>query len=340
MNQNRPNARILVVDDAMESIQIAGTILKEKGYQVNTARNGKQALQVVEMTIPDLILMDIIMPEMDGYECCDQLKKNERTKDIPIIFLTAVTEVAEIVQGLEREAVDYIFKPFNASELLSRIKTHLDLRRVRLELEHLTEQASRYISPQIFEAIMKGEKDTVLETVRKPVTVLFSDIVRFTERTETMGDKDLTRWLNDYCDAMAKLVLQHGGTLDKFIGDNVMVFYGDPKTEGVKQDAISCIRLAIEMNQVVETMDIQVRIGVNSGTTYVGNFGTERQMNYTIIGKAVNAASRVQTACEPGKILISQATHNLVKNDFWCEERGPIKVKGFANEIMTYWVNG
>ena len=108
----------------------------------------------------------------------------------------------------------------------------------------------------------------------------------------------------------------------------------------MKEDAVSCIRMAIEMNQVVEAMDIQVRIGVNSGSAYVGNFGTEWQMNYTVIGKAVNAASRLQIACEPGKILISQATHDLVKDDFWCDERGLIKFKGFANEVMTYWVNG
>ena len=338
MNQNHPKARILLVDDVMENIQIAGTILKEKGYRLNTARNGKQALEVVEMTIPDLILLDIMMPEMDGYECCDQLKKNERTKDIPIIFLTAITEAAKIVHGLEHGAVDYIIKPFNASELVSRIKTHLDLRQARLDLESLTQKASRYISPHVFDAIFKGEKDAVLETEQKRLTILFSDIVGFTERTETMGDKELTRWLNDYCDEMAKLVLQHGGTLDKFIGDSVMAFFGDPVSAGVKEDAVSC--MAIEMNQVVEAMGIQVRIGVNSGSAYVGNFGTEQQMNYTIIGKAVNAASRLQTSCEPGKILISQTTYDFVKDDFWCNERGLIKVKGFADEIMTYWVNG
>ena len=170
------------------------------------------------------------MPEMDGYECCDKLKQNERTKNIPIIFLTAITEAAEIVHGLERGAVDYIFKPFNAAELLSRIKTHIDLRRARLELEDLTQKASRYVSPRVFKAIFKGEKDTVLETVQKPLTVFFSDIVRFTDRTETMGDKELTKWLNGYCDAMGKLVLNHSGTLDKFIGDSIMVFFGDPKS--------------------------------------------------------------------------------------------------------------
>lgn len=331
--------RILLVDDTMENIQVAGTILKDVGYQLNIARNGKQALQVCEKTTPDLILLDIMMPEMDGYECCRKLKAAPATRDIPVIFLSANTETADIVKGFETGAVDYIVKPFNAPELLSRIHTHLSLRKAHLDLEHLTEQASRYISPHVFRAIFNGEKDTVLETSEKPLTIFFSDIVNFTKTTESMGDKDLTAWLNNYCDRMAKQVLKHGGTLDKFIGDAVMVFFGDPESKGEKEDAIACVRMALEMIQEAEDMNIQIRVGLNSGPAYVGNFGTQQQMNYTIIGNAVNLASRLEHGSEPGKILVSQATYELVKDDFWCEERGPIKVKGIENEIMTYWVN-
>ncbi len=340
MSAANKHARILLVDDVMENIQVAGTILKEKGYQINIARNGKQALQVIEKTTPDLILLDIMMPEMDGFECCEKLKANDATKDIPIIFLTANTETGDIVKGFEKGAVDYIFKPFNAPELLSRINTHLSLRQAHLDLEDLTQKASRYISPHVFQAIFKGEKDTLLETTEKPLTIFFSDIVGFTKRTESLGDKDLTGWLNGYCDKMASQVLKHGGTLDKFIGDAVMVFYGDPQSKGVKEDAIACTRMAIEMIQDVADMDIQIRVGLNSGPAYVGNFGTQKQMNYTIIGNAVNLASRLEHSSEPGKILVSQTTYDLVKDDFWCEEHGPIKVKGIENDVMTYWVNG
>ena len=331
--------RILLVDDTMENIQVAGTILKDNGYQLNIARNGKQALQVCEKTTPDLILLDIMMPEMDGFECCEKLKADDKTEDIPLIFLTANTETSDIVKGFEMGAVDYIFKPFNAPELLSRINTHLSLRQAHLDLENLTEKASRYISPHVFNALFKGEKDTVLETIEKPLTIFFSDICNFTKTTESMGDKDLTEWLNGYCDRMAKQVLKHGGTLDKLIGDAVMVFFGDPETKGEKEDAISAIRMALEMMQEAEEMNIQIRVGLNSGPAYVGNFGTQQQMNYTIIGNAVNLASRLEHGSEPGKILVSQATYDLVKDDFWCEERGPIKVKGIENDIMTYWVN-
>ena len=336
----RKPARILLVDDVMENIQVAGAILKEKGYQLNIARNGKQALQVVEKTTPDLILLDIVMPEMDGFECCMQLKANPATRDIPVVFLTANTDTKDLVKGFELGAVDYIIKPFNAPELLSRIHTHIALRQAHLDLAEITQKASRYISPHVFQAIFTGEKSTELATTQKPLTVFFSDIAGFTKRTEKLGDTELTRWLNGYCERMASLVLKHGGTLDKFIGDAVMVFFGDPQTKGVKEDAVACVRMAIEMMQDVASMDIQIRVGINSGPAFVGNFGTQQQMNYSIIGNAVNLASRLEHASEPGKILVSQATYDLVKDDFWCEARGPIKVKGIENDIMTYWVNG
>lgn len=340
MNAPRRSSRILVVDDVIENIQLAGTILKEKGYQLNIARNGKQALQVVEKTKPDLILMDVEMPEMNGYECCKVLKANPETQDIPIIFLTSNMESNDIVKGFELGAVDYVGKPFHASELLARIHTHLALRQAHLDLENLTQKASRYISPHVFQAIFKGEKDTLLTTTQKPLTVFFSDIVGFSNCTEKLGDQELTRWFNSYCEQMAAQVFKHGGTLDKFIGDAVMVFFGDPQSHGVKEDAVACVRMAIEMMQSAASMDIQIRAGINSGPAHVGNFGTQQQMNYTIMGNAVNMASRLEQGSEPGRILISQATYELVKDNFWCDVRGPIKIKGIEHEITTYWVNG
>ena len=139
---------------------------------------------------------------------------------------------------------------------------------------------------------------------------------------------------------MARICHHHGGTLDKFIGDAVMSFFGDPHTAGEQADAVNCLRMAIEMNQATEEWGVEIRTGINSGTCSVGNFGSATHLNYTVIGHVVNAAARLQSASEPGRILISQATYDLVKDDFWCEERGPVKVKGIEHEIMTYWVNG
>ena len=170
-------SRILLVDDQMEYIQVGGSILKENGYHLNIARNGKQALNVCSKTSPDLILLDVVMPEMDGFECCEKLKADEKMKDIPVIFLTSNAEPEDIVKGFQVGAVDYIRKPFNSCELLSRIDTHLSLRKATLSLQDLTKKASRYISPHVFKAIFQGEKNTLLETTKKPLTVFFSDIV-------------------------------------------------------------------------------------------------------------------------------------------------------------------
>jgi len=333
-------SRILLVDDQMEYIQVGGSILKENGYHLNIARNGKQALNVCSKTSPDLILLDVVMPEMDGFECCEKLKADEKMKDIPVIFLTSNAEPEDIVKGFQVGAVDYIRKPFNSCELLSRIDTHLSLRKATLSLQDLTKKASRYISPHVFKAIFQGEKNTLLETTKKPLTVFFSDIVGFTQKVESLEDKELLEWLNGYLEAMSDLIHTHGGTLDKFIGDAVMVFFGDPESNGEKEDAIACVRMALEMIQVAADIDVQLRVGIHSGAANVGNFGTEQQMNYTIIGDAVNIAARLESRSEPGQILISESTYEFIKDDFWCEERGKIKMKGIEEEIMTYNIHG
>lgn len=333
------SARILVVDDDMAWIKSLGTILKNAGYQLNVARDGEQGLDVAAKTPPDLIISDMEMPKMDGIQFCRELKKRPQLANIPVIFLSGCHDTGSIVQGLKAGGVDYVFKPFNNIELLTRLDTHLTLQEARSRLEDVTQKVSRYVSPHIYAAIFSGERDVLPETCKRPLTVYFSDIVSFTDRTEAMGDDDLTPWLNSYCDRMASICHRHHGTLDKFIGDAVMAFFGDPKSAGLKQDAVNCVRMAIEMNQATEEWDVEIRTGINSGPCSVGNFGSSKQMNYTVIGEVVNAAARLQSASEPGRILISEATYELIKDDFWCEERGPVKVKGIQKEIMTYWVN-
>ena len=334
------SARILLMDDDMSVIQTVGTILKKQGYQINVARDGQQGLDVAAKTPPDLVVSDMEMPRMNGIEFCQSFKQTAAGQETPVIFLSGCNDSEHILDGLKAGAVDYIFKPYNHLELLTRIDIHLTLREARLRLAEITSKVSRYVSPHVYDAIFTGERDVLPETYNRPLTVYFSDIVSFTERTEKMGDHDLTEWLNSYCDRMASICHNHGGTLDKFIGDCIMVFFGDPKSGGKQQDAINCLRMAIEMNQATEEWGVEIRTGINSGPCFVGNFGSTRQINYTVIGQVVNAAARLQSASEPGRILISKDTYRLVKDEFWCEERGPIKVKGIEDNILTYWVNG
>lgn len=337
---------ILIVDDTPENIDVLVGVLKER-YKVKAAPNGEKALKVVEKNPPDLILLDIMMPVIDGFETCRRLKADSRFKDIPVIFLTAKTETDDIVRGFDLGAVDYLTKPFNSAELGVRVNTHLQLRKSQREVEQKNEQLvvladklSKYLAPDVYQSIFSGSKDVKLETEYKPLTVFFSDIVSFTDTSEELDQRELTRWLNAYLNRMAEITLKYEGTLDKFIGDAVMIFFGDPKTAGVREDAVKCAKMAVEMKNAIREMNLDVRMGIHSGPCMVGNFGSENRMDYTIIGKAVNLASRLESSADINQILISEDTYNLIHADIPCTEEGPVRVKGIDREVMTYSVSG
>ena len=331
--------RVLAIDDTAENLQVVSAILQQAGYAVSVARSGPQGLDLAARTPPDLILLDLVMPEVDGFEHCRRLKAGESLREIPVIFLTASHESADLVKGFDLGAVDYITKPFKAAELLSRVQTHVQLRAARLKLASLARQLSRYLSPQVHAMIFSGEREVRRETHRRPLTVFFSDIVGFTARTEAMGDAELAAWLNDYLDTMAQLAQTHGGTLDKFIGDAVMVFFGDPVSAGVVEDARRCVRMARDMVRAARDCGTEIRVGIHSGECIVGNFGSEVQMNYTIIGKVVNMAARLQTASEPGRILLSAATRELLGDAIGTSPHRLLTLRGITRPLETYWAH-
>lgn len=210
----------------------------------------------------------------------------------------------------------------------------------RAQLKKLASKLAKYLSPQVYDSIFRGEKDVKIETYKKHLTVFFSDIAGFTTKTENTEISELTQWLNTYLNDMTTLAIKYNGTLDKFIGDAVMVFFGDPKTSGEKQDALKCISMAIEMKEHAKKLGVDIRMGVNTGDCIVGNFGSEQRMEYTILGPTVNLAARLESNSQPHQILISESTFALIKDEIVCEERGEICVKGIDRKIMTYWVVG
>ena len=219
------------------------------------------------------------------------------------------------------------------------------------KLEDLSLKLARYLSRQVYQSIFEGRQDARIGCSRKKLTVFFSDIVGFGNKTEGMESEDLTFILNGYLNRMAGVVLKHGGTLDKFIGDAVLVFFGDPETKGVPEDAVACVRMALEMKEAISELNrlwlatgirqgFEARMGITTGFSTVGNFGSDERMDYTIIGKQVNLANRLQAAAQPGEILISKETWLLVKDAFSCVAKEPIQVKGFDRPILTYAVTG
>ncbi|MDP6039898.1 MAG: adenylate/guanylate cyclase domain-containing protein [Candidatus Latescibacteria bacterium] len=331
-------ARLLLVDDHRENLNVLIGLLEPEGYSCAVALDGNTALKLSISFKPDLILLDVMMPKMDGFETCKRLKENSETRNVPVIFLTAKNDLTSIVKGLDIGAVDYVFKPFNASELISRIETHLELKFHRERFENLTDKLSKYLSPQIYDSIFSGEKDVKIEYARKPLTVFFSDIVNFTPHTERLSPDALARWLNNYLTKMSAIANEFGGTLDKFIGDGIMAFFGDPQTHGSQQDAIRCVQMAQKMQERAKELDIGVRMGIHSGECIVGNFGSTDRMEYTIIGLNVNIAARLEEKSSTGGILISEATYKLVKDKISSNPNGEITAKGIDNNVTTYWV--
>jgi adenylate cyclase len=231
---------------------------------------------------------------------------------------------------------------------------HLDLARRQIKAEQekaafLARNLAKYLSPQVWESIFSGNKRVRLETHRKKLTVFFSDIKGFTELSEELEAEALTDLLNTYLNEMSKISLKHGGTIDKFIGDCVMVFFGDPASQGAKKDALAAVSMAISMRKHMKilrqqwraqgiTKPLEIRMGLHTGYCTVGNFGADTRMDYTIIGRDVNLASRLENAAEAGEILISHETYSLIKDLIMCRDKGQISVKGFARPVQIYQV--
>jgi adenylate cyclase len=215
------------------------------------------------------------------------------------------------------------------------------------KLESLSLKLSKYLAPQIYQSIFSSEQDVSLETKRKKLTVFFSDIKDFTQITEDLQAEDLANLLNEYFTEMSKIALEHGATIDKFIGDAMLMFFGDPETKGVEEDAKACVQMAIAMQRRMVELEriwrarghqhpFRMRIGINTGFCNVGNFGSEARMDYTIIGGEVNLAARLENQADAGGILLSYETYALVRDMVEAEEQPSIEAKGIRREIRPF----
>ncbi|MGA8688718.1 MAG: adenylate/guanylate cyclase domain-containing protein [Methyloceanibacter sp.] len=219
------------------------------------------------------------------------------------------------------------------------------------ELESLSTKLSKYLSPQIYNSIFTGAQGVEIASSRKKLTIFFSDVVNFTETTDKLESEDLTNLINRYLTEMSTIALKYGATIDKYIGDAIMAFFGDPESRGLKEDARACVRMAIAMlgrmrelrsewQELGAEKPFRLRIGINTGYVTVGNFGSNDRMDYTIIGNAVNLTARLQSHSDIDGILLGHETYSLVKDEVAAEEQTPIKVKGFAEPIRCYKVQG
>jgi adenylate cyclase len=330
----RTASRILVVDDTPANIQTLAAVLQQKGYAISVATNGKQALDVLGKLRPDLILLDVMMPEMDGFETCDRIKKSPEWRDIPIIFLTAKTETTDIVKGFELGAVDYVAKPFNSHELLARVNTHLMIDRLRRENESLLLN----ILPAPIADRLKAGSEHIADAFAD-VTVLFADIVGFTTLSAARPAAEVVSFLNNLFTRFDNAAREIGIEKIKTIGDAYMAVCGLP--DPCPEHAERMMAMAVRMLQLTKEsgaelgIPLQLRIGVNSGPVVAGIIG-RRKFIYDLWGDAVNLASRMESTGVPDAIQVTRPVFEKLKDRYAFEPRGLIEVKG-KGSIET-WV--
>ena len=356
-------ADILIVDDKADNIRLLSSLLSTQGYTIRKALSGSMALTAVETLPPDLILLDITMPGMSGYEVCESLKQNPKSKDIPVIFLSALDEVFDKIKAFEVGGVDYMTKPFQVEEVIIRINTHLTLSRQRqkllqqqaileaeiqerkqieIELENQRRRSDDLlfsILPRPIAELLKLKQQTIASHFDN-VTVLFADLVAFTPLAAQMPPIELVRMLNDIFSIFDRLVEKFEVEKVKTIGDAYMVVGGLPK---VRSDhAIAVARLALEMRRSLQHFrspsgtPLELRIGIHSGPVVAGVIGTKK-FSYDLWGDTVSLASRMESQGEPGRIQLTETTYQLIQDQFKCDRRGSIEVKGLG-EVVTYWL--
>ena len=353
---------ILVVDDGFVFRNMLKNIFISRNYQVITAKDGAEALNIVNNSKIDVILMDLNMPNMSGDEFLVHRRKQPAIFQIPTIIITAENEAGLISKLLKLGASDVIHKPFIVEEIVMKVDNFIrtvifqsekdslthELEKNVNKLNEINQKLSKYLSPQLHSSIFE-DKELGVISKRKKLTIMFSDIQNFTETTEEMEPEDLTYILNNYLTEMSNIALKYGATIDKFIGDAIVAFFGDPESMGVKEDAVACVLMAIEMKNKLKELQhkwhtegfvrpFSARIGINTGYVTVGNFGSEQKMEYTAIGGNMNLAARLEASATAGEILISHETYLLVRDKILTTYMGDVKAKGINKPIRTYQV--
>ena len=358
------SAKILVVDDTPVNVKLLADLLGAKGYAVVTAASGKEALAQVDAERPDLVLLDVMMPGMTGYEVCKALRDNQATAVLPVVMVTALDPGQERVKGIEAGADDFLSKPINQPELLARVRSLLRVKALHDELTTLNRtlearvetqvaqlenlgRLKRFFSPQLAEAILNGGAEDPLKSHRREITVVFVDLRGFTAFAETAEPEEVMAVLREYHAEMGKLIVAHEGTLERFTGDGMMVFFNDPVV--VENPSERAVRMAVEMRERVADLakrwrklghDLDFGVGIAQGYATIGAIGFEGRWDYGAIGSVTNLAARLCGEAKPGQVLIARRVYAAVEEMVDATPAGELTLKGFSRPIPTYDVIG
>ncbi len=349
---------ILVVDDNPDLRSYVSDILRRNGYQVQTSRNGYEGYRLAKEIIPSLILTDLMMPLVSGLEMIQMIRSEEKLKGIPIILLTAKVDEETRIEGTEHGADAYLAKPFNDRELLAEVRNLLALkeneRRISELNTYLTESVlKRFLPAVLVQKAAAGDLALDLRPEPRLITVLFSDIVGFTQLANTLRSRRVAELLNEYLEAMTKVVFANGGTVDKFMGDAILALYGAPEELTPNEQVRRAINTARGMHRSLDQLNqrwreqgvfdgdrqtgVQFRCGIHQGTAVVGMFGSAERADYTAIGPSVNIAARLQSAAIPGTILVSAAVADYLQEEE-ITKGSPLELKGVDETVLTFAV--
>ena len=365
------SAKVLVVDDTPMNVKMLADVLIFKGYQVVTAAGGKEALAKVESDRPDLVLLDVMMPDLDGYAVCRALRAKPETAILPVVMVTALDPTEERVKGLEAGADDFLSKPINQSELLARVRSLLRIKafhdQVQAQARELADwnrtleqrvaegvrqieqmgRLKRFLSPQIADLIVSGASDDPLKSHRREITVVFLDLRGFTAFTETADPEEVMGVLHEYHAEMGRLIMAHNGTIEHFAGDSIMIFFNDPvPIENPAQQAVDmAIQMQTDFARLAQTWkkrgyDLHMGIGIAQGYATLGTIGFEGRRDYGAIGSVTNLASRLCGDAKPGQILVSQKVFGCVEELVMAQPVGEISLKGFHKPVPAFNVTG
>ena len=360
-------AKILVVDDTPRNVKFLVDLLGVKGYSVVTATSGGDALQQVAAENPDLVLLDVVMPDMSGYEVCRQIRANADTAVLPVVMVTALDPTEERIKGLDAGADDFLTKPINQAELLARVRSLLRIKElydtVQEQSAKLTEwnrnleqrvqdqvgqlerlgRLKRFFSPHLADLIVAGGAEDPLKTHRREVAVVFLDLRGFTQFAETADPEEVMSVLREYHAEMGTLILAHEGTLERFTGDGIMIFFNDPLP--VPNPAERALRMALAMRERVSALtekwqksgyDLGFGVGLAQGYATIGAIGFEGRWDYGAIGTVTNLAARLCGEAKPGQVLVSRRVFATVENLIEVEPIGELSLKGFLKPVTTF----
>ena len=356
----REPARILVVDDVADNVEILRMRLTALGYDVAEAGDGEQALATIAADPPDLVLLDIMMPRIDGLEVVRRLKADKTLPFIPVILVTAKATPKDVVAGLDAGGDDYLTKPIDHGALVARVRAMLRIKALHDEVQELnrglevkvSEQVEElrrvgrlrgFLAPQLAQAIVSAGNEKILENHRREVVAMFCDLRGFTSFSETAEPEDIMTVLKEYHGAVGPLIRKYEGTLDRFTGDGMLVFFNDPLP--CEDAAERAARLSVEMRDAVAALTpvwtrrghrLGLGIGMSQGYATLGRIGFEDRFDYTAIGAVINLAARLCSGAADGEVLVSGRLAAAVETVVECEHRGERSMHGMMRPVDVY----